>query len=165
MGSELRHRSTGGEGRKTSWREPWGPSPATIRPPSPCTRRCSAKRKCVRASWGGVETDVLWDSGAEVTVIDEAFAARHAHLLDPLGAADAGDARGASRRVEVVRMAAVTIGGRSFPPSTAVVTPLAGMRRPGEPPLDVILGVPVLRRADWTLHLAEGWWGYPSASA
>lgn len=23
----------------------------------------------------------------------------------------------------------------------------------------------VLRRADWTLHLAEGWWGYPSASA
>ncbi len=127
---------------------------------------------------------MLWDSGAEVTVIDEAFAARHAHLLDPLGAADAGDARGASRRVEVVRMAAadagdaggglrvevvrmaaVTIGGRSFPPSTAVVTPLAGMRRPGEPPLDVILGMPVLRRADWTLHLAEGWWGYPSASA
>lgn len=119
----------------------------------------------VRASWGGVETDVLWDSGAEVTVIDEAFAARHAHLLDPLGAADAGDARGASRRVEVVRMAAVTIGGRSFPPSTAVVTPLAGMRRPGEPPLDVILGMPVLRRADWTLHLAEDWWGYPSTSA
>lgn len=108
---------------------------------------------------------MLWDSGAEVTVIDEAFAARHAHLLDPLGAADAGDARGASRRVELVRMAAVTIGGRSFPPSTAVVTPLAGMRRPGEPPLDVILGMPVLRRADWTLHLAEGWWGYPSASA
>lgn len=121
----------------------------------------------VHATWDahGVEADVLWDSGADVTVIDQAFAARHALLFESLGAADAGDARGASRRVELARMAAVTIGGRSFPPSTAAITPLTGIQRPGEPRLDVILGMPVLRRADWTLHLAEGWWGYPSPSA
>ncbi len=119
----------------------------------------------VRACWDDVETDALWDSGAEVTVVDESFAARHGRLFTPLGDAEAGDARGASREVRLVRMAGVTIGGRAFPPSTAVVTPLAGLERPGVPRLDVILGMPVLRRADWTLHLAEGWWGYPSAAS
>lgn len=114
----------------------------------------------VGVTWGTVEVMALWDSGADVSLVDAGFARRHAELFQPIETADAGDARGAQRAVVLARADALTIGGRRFAPSVVAVTDLTGLGGPGAGPLEVILGMPVLRGAAWALDLREGWWGF-----
>jgi hypothetical protein len=40
------------------------------------------------------------------------------------------------------------------------VVPIRGIQRPGDPDFDLVLGVPVIRQADWIIDLARGVWGF-----
>jgi ABC-type lipopolysaccharide export system ATPase subunit len=44
--------------------------------------------------------------------------------------------------------------------SLAVIVPIRGIQQAGDPDFDLILGVPVIRRADWIIDLARGVWGF-----
>jgi hypothetical protein len=57
-------------------------------------------------------------------------------------------------------MAACEVGGRRFDASLAVIVPIRGIQRAGDPEFELILGVPVIRRADWIIDLARGVWGF-----
>ncbi|MFS0733539.1 aspartyl protease family protein [Microbacterium sp. 1P10UB] len=122
--------------------------------------RSSRRHPYVQVHWGGVVADAIWDSGASISIIDRGFVRRHRGLFRTEGSSHGIDAGGSESAVDMVRMDAVTIGGRTFSPTIAGVADIAGIERPGDPPFDLILGMPVLRQADWALHIAEGWWGY-----
>jgi hypothetical protein len=47
--------------------------------------------------------------------------------------------------------------GRS---SLDFVVPIRGIQRAGDPDFDLVLGVPVIRQADWIIDLARGVWGF-----
>jgi hypothetical protein len=38
--------------------------------------------------------------------------------------------------------------------------PIRGIQQAGDPGFDLILGVPVIRQADWIIDLARGVWGF-----
>jgi hypothetical protein len=114
----------------------------------------------VVVGWGEVEATALFDTGASVTVVDAAFVAEHPGLLEPLPASTGTDAAGNRAETPMARMAACEVGGRRFDASLATVVPIRGIQRAGDRDFDLVLGVPVIRRADWIIDLARGVWGF-----
>jgi hypothetical protein len=114
----------------------------------------------VVVEWGDVEATALFDTGASVSVVDAAFAAEHPELLEPLPASTGTDAAGNRAEMPMARMAACEVGGRRFDASLAVVVPIRGIQRAGDPDFDLVLGVPVIRQANWIIDLARGVWGF-----
>jgi hypothetical protein len=110
--------------------------------------------------WGDVEATALFDTGASVTVVDAAFAAEHPELLDPLPLSTGIDAAGNRGERRMARMAACEVGGRRFDASLATVVPIRGIQRAGDPEFDLVLGLPVIRQADWVIDFALGAWGF-----
>ncbi|MFE1644143.1 aspartyl protease family protein [Microbacterium sp. P01] len=120
----------------------------------------SRRHPYVTANWGDIAANAIWDSGASISIVDRAFARRHSGLFRPEGNSSGIDASGVESNIEMVRMAGLTVGGRTFTPTIAGIADIAGIEHAGDPPFDLILGMPVLRQADWALDLADGWWGY-----
>jgi predicted aspartyl protease len=132
-------------------------APADAERPLPLSSR-SHPHVVVR--WGGVEATALFDTGASATVVDAAFAAEHPDLLEPLPPSTGTDAAGNRAETPMARMAACEVGGRRFDASLAVIVPIRGIPRAGDPEFDVVLGVPLIRQADWIIDLALGTWGF-----
>ena len=114
----------------------------------------------VVVGWADVEATALFDTGASVTVVDAEFAARHPELLDPLPPSAGTDAAGIHAEMPMARMAACEVGGRRFDSSLAAIVPIRGIQRPGDPAFDLILGLPVIRQADWIIDLGRSVWGF-----
>jgi hypothetical protein len=114
----------------------------------------------VVVGWGGVEARALFDTGASVSVVDPVFAAEHPELLEPLPPSTGTDATGNRADTPMARMAACEVGGRRFDASLAAILPIRGIQRTGDPEFDLILGVPLIRQADWIIDLAWGVWGF-----
>jgi hypothetical protein len=114
--------------------------------------------------WGDVEATALFDTGASATVVDAAFAAEHPELLEPLPPSTGTDAAGNRAETPMARMAACEVGGRRFDASLALILPIRGIQRAGDPEFDLVLGVPVIRQADWIIDLARGVWGFAVAA-
>src|SRR5689334_11956272 len=123
-------------------------------------RLSSRSHPHVVVGWGGVEATALFDTGASVTVVDVAFAAAHPELFEPLPPSTGTDAAGNRAEMPMARMAACDVGGRRFDASLATVVPIRGIQSAGDPDFDVVLGVPVIRQADWIVDLARGAWGF-----
>ena len=68
------------------------------------------------------------------------------------------DATGATLETPVVLMAEAVIGGRSFGRHQAAVVDLSHANSTIELPMDLILGYPTLRQADWLLDFPAARW-------
>jgi hypothetical protein len=132
-------------------------APADAERPLPLTSRSHPH---VVVGWGDVEATALFDTGASVSVVDTAFAAGHPELLEPLPPSTGIDAAGNRAETPMARLAACEVGGRRFDASLAVVLPIRGIGRADDPEFDVVLGVPVIRQAEWIVDLARGVWGF-----
>jgi aspartyl protease len=134
-------------------------APADAERPLPLSSR---SHPYVVVGWSDVEATALLDTGASVTVVDAGFAAEHPELLAPLPPSTGTDAAGNRAETPMARMAACEVGGRRFDASLATVLPIRGIQGPGDPDFHLILGVPVIRQADWIIDLARGVWGFAS---
>lgn len=114
----------------------------------------------VDVDWAEGSWPAIWDSGASISVIDRGVVSRHPERFRAAGAASGTDSSGASAETPLVLLPEVTVGGRRFAPSVAAVADIARLARQGDPPFELILGTPVLRHANWAVHLQGGWWGY-----
>jgi hypothetical protein len=132
-------------------------APADAERPLPLSSRSHPH---VVVGWGEVDATALFDTGASVTVVDAAFAAEHPQLLEPLPPSTGTDAAGNRAETPMARMAACEVGGRRFDATLAVLAPIRGIQQAGDPEFDLILGVPVIRQADWIIDLARGVWGF-----
>ena len=112
----------------------------------------------VDVHWPGVTAQACWDSGAGITIVNRDFWLAHPRLFEEAGTATGTDATGATLQTPVVVMAAAVIGGRPFGRHRAAVVDLSHANSTIELPMDLILGYPTLRQADWLFDFPAGRW-------
>ena len=108
--------------------------------------------------WGEVAACACWDSGAGITVVDRAFAARHPELFRRDGVSTGTDSLGASRETVTGLLAGPTIGDLRFAASVAAIVDLGAVNATAAPRLDLILGYPLIAQADWVLDFPARSW-------
>lgn len=112
----------------------------------------------VDVDFGTVATRAVWDTGASLTVADAAFARAHPDLFE-LGVDGSGfDAVGAAVSGPHARLASCTIGGTPFEASACIVIDLAGLNSALDEPINLIVGMPIIRRADWCFNFRANVW-------
>ena len=112
----------------------------------------------VDVHWPGVTAQACWDTGAGITIVNRDFWLAHPLLFEEAGTATGTDATGATLQTPVVVMAEAVIGGRPFGRHRAAVVDLSHANSTIELPMDLILGYPTLRQADWLFDFPAGRW-------
>ena len=105
---------------------------------------------------GGRVVRALWDTGADITVVDRALVASHPELFTSLGSASGTDAVGATVVTDVCRLKAYSSADVLFAGHPVAVADLPE-------PVEMALGHPTLRQAIWSMDLPTGRWGVSRA--
>ncbi|MHB1594843.1 MAG: hypothetical protein ACYCO9_09950 [Streptosporangiaceae bacterium] len=107
--------------------------------------------------WPGVTARACWDTGAGATVVDHAFWLSHPELFEQVGTST--DANGDRAETPLLLlMAGPVIGHRTFERHKAVAVDLTGVNATLEDPMDLILGYPLIRQADWLFDFPARRW-------
>jgi hypothetical protein len=115
----------------------------------------------VRLCWDDVTASTVWDSGAGISAVDQAFAAAHPELFAPAGESAGTDASLNQQSVPLLTMAGPVIAGVGFAPSTVAVIDLGAMNQGLEIPIEIIAGYPLLHQADWLFDIPAGRFAAP----
>lgn len=110
----------------------------------------------VPLEWDGASALAVWDSGASINLVDQAFVREHPQLFTDVDASDGTDATGTQARTQTVRMCGPRIAGVSFDESLAAVIDLSFL--PSEPKAQFIVGHPIIRQAEWTFDGPQRRW-------
>ncbi|MET0765527.1 MAG: pepsin/retropepsin-like aspartic protease family protein [Blastococcus sp.] len=98
----------------------------------------------------------LWDTGADITVVDRELMTSHPELFTALGSADGTDASGTTAVTDVARMEAYRLADVPFAGHTVAVADLPE-------PMEMILGYTTLCQAIWSMDLPSGRWAVSPA--
>ena len=101
--------------------------------------------------WPGITGQARWDTGSGRTIVDRDFWLSHPDLFEQVGASDSNGA-------PLLLMAGPVIGGREFSPHKAVAVDLSRVKAAVDHPIDLILGYPTIRQADWLFDFPGGLW-------
>jgi hypothetical protein len=116
----------------------------------------------VDVHWPGVTAQACWDTGAGATLVDRAFWLAHPELFEQIGTSTGTDSSGTQAQTPLLRMAGPVIGHRAFTGHSAVAVDLSGVNAGLECPMDLILGYPTLRQADWLFDFPAKRWALTS---
>ena len=105
---------------------------------------------------GGTVVRALWDTGADITVVDRELVTSYPELFTALRSASGTDAVGATVVTDVCRMAAYRIADVHFAGHLVAVADLPE-------PMEMALGFPTLRQAIWSMDLPSGRWAVSRA--
>jgi predicted aspartyl protease len=119
----------------------------------------------VQLAWDGVTASACWDSGGGITVVAKTFADAHPDLLVPLGSSSGTDSTGTQFEVPTFTLAGPTIAGVAFPSVRVAVLDLAPVNAGLKSPMDVILGAPTIRHANWLFDFPARRWAAPELTA
>ena len=108
--------------------------------------------------WPDVTAQACWDTGAGITIVNRDFWLAHPLLFEEAGTSTGTDATGATLETPVVLLAEAVIGGRPFGEHHAAVVDLSRANSAIELPMDLILGYPTLRQADWLFDFPARRW-------
>jgi hypothetical protein len=112
----------------------------------------------VDVQWPGVIGQACWDTGSTATIVNREFWLEHPELFEEIGTSTGTDGGGAQAGTPVLMMAAPVIGQRVFAPHRVVAADLSSANSAAEHPMDLILGYPTLRQAEWLLDFPAGRW-------
>jgi hypothetical protein len=110
--------------------------------------------------WPGVTGRAVWDSGAGATVVNRAFLLAHPELFEETGTTSGTDTTGAEMETPLLRMAGPVIGGRQFGSHLVVAVDISGTNSTLRYPMDLIVGYPTIRQAEWLFDFPARRWGY-----
>jgi predicted aspartyl protease len=116
----------------------------------------------VELNWPGVSGLACWDTGASATVVNRAFWLEHPGLFEAAGTSEGTDAHGEQVETPLLLMAGPVIGGRAFGAHKAVAVDLSGVNRTLDHPIDLIVGYPTIRQADWFFDFPARRWAVTS---
>jgi predicted aspartyl protease len=102
----------------------------------------------------GVTAQAVWDTGAEVTVVDARFAESHRGLFHVDQPSRGTDATGAQREADLATMTGCVVGGVRLAPSRVAVVDLSAVNATLDLPMDLIAGWPLLCQTRW-------WFDFP----
>jgi hypothetical protein len=112
----------------------------------------------VNVGWPDVTGRAQWDSGAGITIVDQAFQLNHPELFEKAGRSAGTDSTGAQADGPTVLMAEPLIGGALFARHKVAVVDLSRVNATLDIPMDLILGYPTLRQANWLFDFPAGRW-------
>ena len=112
----------------------------------------------VEVNWPGVSGLACWDTGAGATVVNRGFWLAHPGLFEPIGTSAGTDAHGEQAETPLLRMAGPVIGQRAFGSHKVVAVDLSGVNSTLDHPMDLILGYPTIRQADWLFDFPARRW-------
>jgi hypothetical protein len=112
----------------------------------------------VDVRWPGVTGRAQWDSGAGMTIVDQAFQLNHPELFEEAGCSVGTDSTGAQAEVPTFVLAEALIGGALFARHKVAVVDLSQVNATLDIPMDLILGYPTLRQANWLFDFPAGRW-------
>jgi hypothetical protein len=110
------------------------------------------------AHWPGVTARTCWDTGAGATVVDRAFWRGHPELFEQIGVSAGTDVNGDQAETPLLLMAGPVIGQHTFSRHKAVAVDLSPVNGTLEHPMDLILGYPTIRQADWLFDFPARRW-------
>jgi hypothetical protein len=108
--------------------------------------------------WPGVTAHACWDSGSGPTIVDRDFWLAHPELFEETGTTVGTDSTGTQIETPTLLMAAPRIGQRPFSKHKAVAVDLTGANSTAGQHMDLILGYPTLRQADWLFDFPARRW-------
>jgi gag-polyprotein putative aspartyl protease len=112
----------------------------------------------VDVGWPGVTARACWDTGAGITIVDQAFLLAHPGLFAEAGTSAGTDGTGVQVQTQTFLMTGARIGGAVFAPHKVACVDLSQANSTLARPMDLILGYPTLRQADWLFDFpAERW--------
>ncbi len=100
---------------------------------------------------GGKIVPAMWDTGADITVVDRKLVTSHPELFTALGSASGTDSVGATMVTDLCRMAAYRIAEVHFAGHIVAVADLPE-------PVELVLGYPTLCQAVWSMDLPSARW-------
>jgi hypothetical protein len=109
---------------------------------------------------GGRVVRALWDTGADITVVDRELVTSHPELFTAPGSANGTDASGTTMMTDVCRMEAYRIADVLFAGHLVAVADLGAVPEP----IEMVLGYPTLRQALWSMDLPSGRWSVSRAN-
>ncbi len=118
----------------------------------------------IDVGWPGITARACWDTGAGATVVDRAFWLSHPELFEQIGVTTGTDASGDQTETPVLLMAGPVIGQHTFRRHKAVAVDLAAVNDGIEIPMDLILGYPTIRQADWLFDFPAKRWAVQAAA-
>jgi hypothetical protein len=118
----------------------------------------------VELDWTDAHAQACFDTGAGLTIVDQAFIDKHPRLFEPAGTSTGIDATGASVETPMFLMAGPMIGGTQFTAHTVAALDLAPVNATLELPMDVILGYPTIRQASWLFDFPARRWSLSPAA-
>jgi hypothetical protein len=104
---------------------------------------------------GGRVVRALWDTGADVTVVDRELVTSHPELFTAVRSATGTDSSGTTMVTDVCRLQAYAIADVHFAGHLVAVADLGAVPEP----VAMALGYPTLRQAIWSMDLPSGRWG------
>jgi len=106
---------------------------------------------------GGRVVRALWDTGADITMVDQELVTSHPELFTAVRSASGTDAVGATMVTDVCRLKAYWIADVLFASHLVAVADLPE-------PMDMVLGYPTLCQAVWSMDLPSGRWAVSRAN-
>ncbi len=100
---------------------------------------------------GGRVVRALWDTGADITVVDRELVTSHPELFTAVRSASGTDSMGATMVTDVCRLEAFSIADVRFASHLVAVADLPE-------PMEMVLGYTTLRQAIWSMDLPSGRW-------
>ncbi len=112
----------------------------------------------LEARWPTATASCVWDSGAGMSIVDEAFWSTNRNLFTTIEDSIGVDASGAQRSSTTYEVSDMTIGGRRFAPHHVAVVDLSSANSTLDTPMDMILGYPTLRQYNWFFDVPQRLW-------
>jgi predicted aspartyl protease len=112
----------------------------------------------VDVRWPEVTGQACWDTGAAITIVDQSFLLAHAGLFEKAGSSIGTDSTGTRAQAPTFRMTGPMIGGQQFAPHKVAAIDLSAVNADARQPMDLILGYPAIRQADWLFDFPSRRW-------
>lgn len=104
----------------------------------------------VPMKFGGSETRAMWDTGASITAVDEAYVRAHPETFKAArGFMQGIDGAGQPVVLKAYRAKRITIGARNFRNVHVVATDLSLLRQSLASDLNAVIGFNLIRKTDW----------------
>lgn len=132
--------------------------------PSPCPKaerpllRSGRGHALIHVRWGEIGAVGCWDTGAGITVVGRHFVQGHPELFHDPSASTGTDVTNTSVTTPTLSMLGPDIGDHRFAPHRVAVVDLAILNAHTDRPVDMILGYPTLRQADWIMDFPRDRW-------
>lgn len=113
----------------------------------------------VSVDFDATSVRACWDTGASRSVVDFSWAQQHPELVTYGESLQGHDSSGLDVHAFDARLAPCSIGGVQFPESACVAIDLGALNARLDHPLEVIVGVPIIRSAHWWFDFPNRLWG------